>query len=144
MKATTLILSLIFIHESFSIFAQNVESETSKTGTIYILRSTGLFGSAGAFSTFIDGNLTCRINNNKYSIHEVPAGTHQFSIQFYGRKEKNKNAKIDVNVGRGETIYLSVVQIIGLYFNSIVYCDEITEETAKRKLIELNKDDKCH
>ena len=144
MKATTLILVLIFINVSFSILAQDSDSTARPAGTIYILRSTGFIGSAGAFSTFIDGNLACRINNNKYSIHEVPAGRHQFSIQFYGQKEKNKNDKIVVNVGSGETVFLSVVQIIGFYLNSIVYCDEITEETAKRKLIKLNNDDKCH
>ena len=61
-----------------------------ETGTIYFMRKTGISGTVSAFNAFIDGKLVCRLNNKKFSAHEVPAGEHIITVQFSGKNAKDK------------------------------------------------------
>ncbi|HTG67027.1 MAG TPA: DUF2846 domain-containing protein [Flavobacterium sp.] len=118
------------------------EKENLQTGKIYFLRSTGFQGSAVAFKTFIDGEFVCKLNNKKYSIHEVPVGKHECSVQFGGKKSKEKAEKFEVQVEPGKITYVQLVFETGVFINNI-YCEEVTENTAKKKMEILVEDTKC-
>jgi hypothetical protein len=123
-------------------FATAQDKENVETGKIYFLRSTGFQGSAVAFKTFIDGEFVCKLNNKKYSIHEVPVGKHECSVQFGGKTSKEKAEKFEVQVEAGKITYVQLVFETGVFINNI-YCEEVTENTAKKKMEILVEDTKC-
>lgn len=129
---SALLFSLIF---TFTMSGQ-------ETGKIYFLRSTGFQGSASAFKTFIDGEFVCKLNNKKYSVHEVPVGKHECSVQFGGKKSKEKAEKFEVQVEAGKSTYVELVFETGLFINNI-YCQEVTENTAINKMEKMEEDTKC-
>ncbi|CAM4027459.1 DUF2846 domain-containing protein [Flavobacterium sinopsychrotolerans] len=133
----TLIVTLFFASLASAQDSTNVE-----TGKIYFLRSTGFQGSAVAFKTFIDGEFVCKLNNKKYSIHEVPAGKHECSVQFGGKVSKDKAEKFVIQVEPGKITYVQLVFETGILINNI-YCEEVTENTAKSKMTNMTEDTKC-
>lgn len=139
MKQTilTLLVSLFF-----AVGAAAQEASVAETGKIYFLRSTGFQGSAVAFKTFIDGEFVCKLNNKKYSIHEVPAGKHECSVQFGGKVSKEKAEKFVIDVQPGKTVYVQIVFESGMLINN-VYCEEVTENTATSKMQNMKEDTDC-
>ncbi|WP_111309080.1 DUF2846 domain-containing protein [Confluentibacter sediminis] len=133
----TLMISLIFTSYIKAQDTNNIE-----TGKIYFLRSTGFAGSASAFKTFIDGQFVCKLNNKKYSIHEVPVGKHECSVQFGGKKSKERSEKFEVNVESGKNTYVQIVFETGAFINN-TYCEEVTENTATIKMENMEEDTKC-
>ena len=123
-------------------FAKAQDKEKVETGKIFFLRSTGFQGSAVAFKTFIDGEFVCKLNNKKYSIHEVPVGKHECSVQFGGKKSKEKAEKFEVQVEAGKITYVQLVFETGLLINNI-YCEEVTKNTAIKKMKIMEEDTKC-
>ncbi|WP_369765115.1 DUF2846 domain-containing protein [Flavobacterium sp. WC2429] len=136
------LIIVLLMSLSFNIAMQAQESKTTETGKIYFLRSTGFQGSAVAFKTFIDGEFVCKLNNKKYSIHEVPVGKHECSVQFGGKKSKEKAEKFEVQVEAGKITYVQLVFETGLFINNI-YCEEVTENTATKKMKIMEEDTKC-
>lgn len=147
MKRLTFLMLLTFCTITFNLSAQesvvteSVEME-SETGTICFIRSTGFAGSASAFKTFIDDEFVCKLNNKKYSLHEVSAGEHECSVQFGGKKSKEKAEKFKVEVKPGTITYVQLVFETGMFINN-VYCEEVTENTANQKMKKLKEDKKC-
>ncbi len=133
----TLLISL-----SFNSLVKAQDKENTETGKIYFLRSTGFTGSAAAFKTFIDGEFVCKLNNKKYSVHEVPVGKHECSVQFGGKVSKEKAEKFEVQVESGKITYVQLVFETGVFVNNI-YCEEVTENTAKQKIAKMEEDTKC-
>lgn len=113
-----------------------------ETGKVYFLRSTGFQGSAAAFTAFIDGELACKLNNKKYSIHEVTPGEHKFTVQFAGKKSKEKAEPIVIDVEAGKTYYIQMVFQTGAFVNNL-YCQEVTESSADTIMPTLKEDTKC-
>ena len=111
-------------------------------GKVYFIRSTGFQGSAAAFTAFIDANLVCKLNNKRYSIHEVPAGTHTFTVQFGGKKSKEKAEPITIDVKENQTYYIQMVFQTGVLKNNL-YCQEVTENSANTVLAQCEEDTKC-
>lgn len=111
-------------------------------GQVYFIRSTGFAGSATAFTAFIDEALVCKLNNKKYSIHEVMPGKHTFTVQFAGKNAKAKAEPISINIEAGKTYYIQMVFQSGFVKNNL-YCQEVTESSAKTILIECEEDTKC-
>ena len=136
------LLLIILSTISFNLFAQDSNTSESETGTICFIRSTGFAGSATAFKTFIDKEFVCKLNNKKYSFHEVSAGKHLCSVQFGGRKSKEKAEKFEVDVKPGKVTYVQLVFETGAFVNN-VYCEEVTENTANNKMKKLKEDIKC-
>ena len=114
----------------------------SKTGKVYFIRSTGLTGAAGAFTAFIDDGLVCKLNNKRFSIHEVGVGEHNFSVQFTGKKSKEKAERITIDVEAGKTYYIQLIFQAGMLKNN-VYCQEVTASSAKTVLKDCEEDKKC-
>ncbi|MBU0942041.1 MAG: DUF2846 domain-containing protein [Flavobacteriaceae bacterium] len=133
---------VLLISLSFNTIMQAQDVQAKETGKIYFLRSTGFQGSAVAFKTFIDGEFVCKLNNKKYSIHEVPVGKHECSVQFGGKKSKEKAEKFEVLVEAGKITYVQLVFETGAFVNNI-YCEEVTANTALKKMEGMTEDDKC-
>ena len=124
-------------------YAGSSQTEVStKTGTVCFLRSTGFQASAIAFKTFIDASFICKLNNKKYSMHEVPEGVHQCSVQFFGKNNKKKTAQFEIVVEAGKINYVQLAMKKG-FWKSSVYCEELTPNTAIAKMKELKEDTKC-
>lgn len=121
---------------SFTTLAQD------KKGKVYFIRSTGFQGSAVPFTAFIDKELVCKLNNKKFSIHEVEPGEHSFAVQFAGKDAKEKAEKITIDVEGGKTYYIQMVFQTGLIKNNL-YCQEVTENSAKTVLVNCEEDTKC-
>jgi hypothetical protein len=137
MKITKTIMLLIFaLTIASSSKAQN------KTAKIYFIRSTGFQGSVSAFTAFIDKEFVCKLNNNKFSIHEVNAGEHTFTVQFAGKKPKEKAEPIIINAEEGKTYYIQMIIQSGMFVNNL-YCQEVTENSAKTVLAKCIEDEKC-
>lgn len=118
------------------------ENNPDESGKIYFLRSTGYEASAIAFKVFIDEQNVCKIKNNKYSIHDVSPGKHICSVQFGGKTSKKSAEKFEVVVEPGKSVYINIVLRSGSVENN-TYCEEITENTAKKMIGELSQNTKC-
>jgi Protein of unknown function (DUF2846) len=111
-------------------------------GRIYFMRSTGFQGSAAGFTAFIDGEFVCKLNNKKFSMHVVPAGSHVVSVQFAGKKAKDKAEPITLTVEPDKSYYIQFVFQSGFFVNN-VYCSEITENSARPLMEGLEEDLNC-
>lgn len=142
MKKIYLIIFILSFGINTNVTAQNSDLNSENTGKICFIRSTGFMGSASAFKTFIDENFVCKLNNKRYSIHEVSAGKHTCSVQFGGKKSKARSEKFEVVVKPNETTYVQIVFETGVLVNNI-YCEEVTKNTALNKIKTLKEDKKC-
>jgi hypothetical protein len=131
MKKTILTLACIIAFLSAS-----VAQEKAK---VYFIRQTGFYGSAVNFKIYIDQKLTCLINNKRYSIFEVDAGTHEFSVQL--TKEYDKESQnISINMEAGKEYYLEIVWVTKRN-KSTTFISEIKKEDADDYFKRLKKDD---
>ena len=131
------ILSVFFvILVSNSLFAQNTN------GKVYFLRSDGFPPLAGAYNVFIDDALVCKINNKRFSIHNVTPGAHVVSSQILGNKPGKKVDKDKKQIEAGKTYYIQVFYKHGLFFNKLK-TKEIDEDSAKKLLSNLKEVKNC-
>jgi len=137
MKTIKLMLLLFVVH----IFISTVSAQSEK-GKIYFIRSTGYQGSAVPYTAFIDDQLVCKLNNKRFSIHEVDPGTHSFSVQFAGKNAKEKAERISIDVEAGKTYYIQLIFQPGLLTNNL-FCQEVTASSAKTVLAKCQQDMKC-
>lgn len=121
---------------------QDTLTVASQNARVYFIRSTGFAGSMSAFTAFIDEKLVCKLNNKKFSIHEVTPGEHSFTVQFAGKKAKDKAEPIIIQVEAGKTYYVQMVFQTGAFKNNL-YCQEVTENSANTILVECEEDTKC-
>jgi hypothetical protein len=136
MKHFKIVPFILFFFISFS------SVKAQETAKVYFIRSTGFQGSAVAFTAFIDQQLVCKLNNKKYSIHELTTGEHVFTVQFAGKTAKEKAEPIKINVEAGKTYYIQMVFQTG-YLKNNLYCQEVTESSAKTVLVNCVEDTKC-
>lgn len=141
MYFTRLFLLLVLILSFQS--GKTQDSLRTGTATVYFLRSTGATGSMGAFSTFIDDQLACHLNNKSFSIHQVAPGQHRFQAKFDGSKSSKKIKTLDLTLKAGETYYISV-DVTNHAFTASIYLMEITVNTARKMLPELKEDKNCN
>lgn len=111
------------------------------TGRIYFLRSTG-YNWGGAFKAFIDGKMVCNVQNKKFSVHEVKPGEHRFAVQFTGNEYTTKDEPVVINVEAGKSYYVQMA-IKQKFAGRDLYCQEVTEGTAKTLMKELKEDSNC-
>ncbi|MEX1132388.1 MAG: DUF2846 domain-containing protein [Flavobacteriales bacterium] len=110
-------------------------------GTVYVLRRTGYTGFADGYSIFMDGNRICVLNNKKYSVHQVPAGEHSFSVRFNGSDPKEDGERLTINIESGRDYYLTVTQRNGL--KSKVELQELGGSSGKKAMEDVTRDDNC-
>ena len=129
---------------SGSLYGQGQNGQTDSTkqsGKVYFMRSTGFQGSAQGFTVFIDDSVVCKLNNKRFSIHDVAPGTHRFSVQFAGKSSKEKAERIEIEIEAGKTYYIQLIFQSGLVKNNL-YCQEVTKSSANTMLDKL-KEDNC-
>lgn len=136
MKHLKTVAFILFFFLNFS------PASAQESAKVYFIRSTGFQGSAVAFTAFIDQQLVCKLNNKKYSVHDVTPGEHVFTVQFAGKSAKEKAEPIKINVEAGKTYYVQMVFQTG-YFKNNLYCQEVTESSAKTVLANCVEDTKC-
>lgn len=137
MKATKLLLLLaLFSTISFSVFSQ------SKTGQVYLIRSTGYTGSAVNYSFYVDGQLICKLKNKSFSIHDLAVGDHTVSVVSGGISNGKKSTPLKITVAEGKANYVSVVSTQAGFANKIT-CQEITQNSADPILAKSKEKEDC-
>jgi hypothetical protein len=131
---------IITLTYSFSVNAQ--ESKNKETGKIYFLRSTGIPGSGSAFKMFIDDKFVCKLNNKKYSVHEVAVGKHSCFVKGGRNKPKESAEKFEVQVEAGKITYVQLIYEIDI-FKYYLYFEEVTEEIASKNIEKMSEDTEC-
>jgi hypothetical protein len=122
-----------------SVSEENVQIEEETKGEIIFIRDTGYNGSAIACRTFIDENLTSKINNRRFTKHLIEAGEYDMSAQFYGKKRRKKARISKINVEAGKTHYVLLVYRVR-FWNTRLDLVEITETSAQPWLEEMKED----
>ena len=108
------------------------ENDTNaEYGLVYFLRGKGHAGSATAFSALIDDVRVCKLNNRRYSVHQVSPGKHEFKAQFGGKKGKKKAEIALIEIEAGKTYYIQMVMQASFWVND-VSAQEITRNSALR------------
>ena len=133
----TLVVTLFFAS-----LASAQETPNVATGKIYFLRSTGFSGSGSAFKMFLDDKVVCKLNNNKYSIHEVAVGKHNCFVKGGRMKSKESAEKFEVQVEAGKITYVQLIYEIGV-LNYYLYFEEVTEEIALKNIEKMSEDTEC-
>lgn len=136
------ILSLAFLVSNLVNGQTGAADSTNQNGKVYFLRSTGFNGSAAGFTVFIDDIVVCKLNNKRYSIHDVAPGNHRFSVQFAGKESKEKAERIEISIEAGKIYYIQLIFQGGFWKNNL-YCQEVTENSAKKVMPDLQEDKKC-
>lgn len=131
------IFLLLVLIPGLNLTAQDLaENDPNSTnGLVYFLRGKNYAGSATAFSALIDGNRVCKLNNRRYSVHEVTPGEHEFKAQFGGKKGKKKAEVTTITIEAGKTYYLQMVMHMNFWYGN-VYPQEITRNGALRLLVD--------
>lgn len=138
MKNIIVFFLAICFHFSFGQEPELKENDKdSQFGLVYFIRGKGFAGSATAFSALIDGERVCKLNNRRYSAHEVAPGEHEFKAQFTGKEGKKKAEVALINVEAGGTYYIQMVME-----SSFVVNDVIAQEITRNSALRLVKDDK--
>jgi hypothetical protein len=117
----------------------------AQTGTakIFLIREGMYEGAAAACSIFKDGELLCKLNNKRYSIHDVAPGKYTFHTQWGGNKpNKQTIGDITVTIEEGKTYYIKF-NSVSKAFNGYIGLIEVTENTFKTIEPNLKLDDKC-
>jgi len=126
------VLILILVITSLSANAQKAK--------IYFIRSTGFQGSATKFNCFVDKKICCKINNKKYSVHEVEPGQHQVDVQIGGKEYKGDDEPLIIETEAGKSYFIEMTLKSGFMKNNLL-CQEITERSAKAAMKDLEEDD---
>jgi len=137
MKAIrTFSLLAFFLTASLGAFSQ------TKTGQVYLIRSTGYTGSAVNYSFYIDDQLICKLKNKSFSIHDLPVGEHTVSVVSGGISNGKKSTPLKITVIEGKVNYVSVVSTQAGYANKIT-CQEITQNSAESVLAKTKEKKDC-
>jgi hypothetical protein len=102
-------------------------SFAQEASTVHIARNKIYSGAMGQLKIFIDEKLSCEINNNSYSTHNLSPGKHTFSVQWGGKEEKENASEkrtLEIECVAGKTYYLKIIKeqknmILWLYIEEI-------------------------
>lgn len=131
------LFSFLIIFTAACLCTQKLRAQ-SGSGQLYFIRSTGYVGSAVNFRLYIDDSLTCKLKNKTYSIHTLPVGKHTVSAQNSGLGSKKRSKPFEVTIEEGKTAYIDVI------WANDVSCEEITRNSAERKLKGLKQTTACN
>jgi hypothetical protein len=133
----SLLISCFFLLSAIALKAQ------STTSTVYFIRERAYEGSLAAYFAYMDDEMLCKINNKKFSIHEVPSGAHVFGVQYSGGKPNNKTeGKVSITLEPGKTYYFKVNPVTRA-FGGYLGLVEVTENTFNTLKPGLTQDTEC-
>jgi hypothetical protein len=113
--------------------------------TVLVARKKLYTGAQGAVKIFMDGQIICEIENNAFTAHQVVAGEHTFSAQWFSKKSKKESDRdldLKLTLQPGKQYFLQLAtQNKGLITYALL--QEITDSTWTRTKDGLHEDD-CH
>lgn len=137
-----ILFTTFLILVSISIFPLIGKAQKA-TAKIILIRQGVVEGNAVRSSIFMNEQLLCQLNNEKYSTHEVDPGRYNFHAQWGGlNKRSDTRGDIEINVEGGKTYYIMlniVVKSLSRYLGLI----EVTELTFEKLKPSLKLDEKC-
>ena len=85
-----------------------------------------------------------KLNNRRFSAHEVSPGKHEFKAQFGGKEGKKKAEIVRIEIEAGKTYYIQMVMQASFWVND-VSAVEITRNSALRLMEEdkIKQDPNC-
>ncbi len=113
-----------------------------KKAKAYLIRATSITGAALSLKAFIDTRMVCLLNNNKFSVHEVNAGTHTFHVQALGKKPDRASERMSIELEEGKTYYIQMVYMGKLILDKLFF-QEITTNMGQQILKKCVEDTKC-
>ncbi len=123
---------------ALAIIFMNLASQAQEgQGKVYFLRSTNYVASLVPFKALIDSQVVCKLKNNRYSVHAVTAGEHNFQTKATGLGSKKTSRSLRINIQSGKTTYLSVAN------TNPPYLEELTEDSGQRLLKRLGETRDC-
>lgn len=98
----------------------------------------------GQLTVFIDGKPVCKLNNKKYSTHQVPAGEHTVAITYSSAKLKDKaeEKSLPVTVMAGKAYYFKAIEDTKVMMVKDLHLEEVTKPSWDRYSKKL-KPDNC-
>ena len=118
------------------------EIDPNTPASLYFIRSTGLQGGAVPFSIFMDNQKICKLNNNRYSIHEINPGEHNITMQFRGKKPKDFGKVFNILPGNSYYFELGLKQVSKIDYR--LYFHEISKNKADDLMKSLKEDVNCN
>lgn len=114
----------------------------AQTAKVYFLRSTGYKGSAVSFKVAIDDDVVCKLNNNRYSVHDVKVGEHVFTVQLNMKENAKTMRPLTLDIVEGKTYYVELIYITK--FTKVeYYCNIIPEADAQALMKKMEQDKDC-
>lgn len=113
-----------------SVFSATAQDSTG-TGKIYFVRHTGYNGMALNFHCFIDSGRVCDLKNNRYSVHEVPAGDHIVNVKVYSKELKSPKHPVTIKVEPGQSYYVKILPEKSYSFEAYLKTMAVSETTIK-------------
>lgn len=110
--------------------------------TLYILRSTGENAAEYSFSTFVNDSLFCKLNNKKFSAHQMQPGLKTIHAQYGGSDPKRKSERINILMEPGKVYYVNL-ELQQRFGGCDLFCNEITPSAARTLFKDLKADTKC-
>lgn len=135
----------IFLLFVFSICFINFSFSQENKSKICFIRAPRHYGAEIRFNIFIDKKLVCKIHNNRYSIHEIEPGEHNFAIQAVGEELDAgaiKRSKT-INVTAGKNFYFIINTASTGMGVQLLSFEEIMESSYKRSVKDLELENEC-
>lgn len=133
-------LTVIICIGSLSLSAQDTTANAG-TAKVYIIRSTGFGGSAVKFRAWVNDSLICKLPNNYYSIHTIAPGSYTFHATSFDKYKMQENG-FEIQLEAGKTYYFKIA-IKKRAFDSYIYLQEITENSAAPLIEKCKKEVEC-
>ncbi len=121
----------------------NGKSQTNNTDESYIyFYRDGQFGGAlSNYKMFVDDKKVCKISNDRWFKVTVTPGKHDIEAKIGGTSIMKKETSLSIVTEPGKSYYISC-DIKRSVTRSRMEMEEVTENTAKRKMADM-KEDKC-
>ena len=118
------------------------QSDTTQLAKVYIIRATGYTGSLVNLRAMIDDQLFCKIKNNRFAVAWVKPGSHKFFVTSWDGPSKKEKLGLEIPIEAGKIYYLRMV-MKQRFFETQMYFEEITENSAAPLLAKHKEDKEC-
>ncbi|MFC1226202.1 DUF2846 domain-containing protein [Pedobacter sp. BG31] len=109
----------------FAFFCSGAAFAQDSTGKIYVVRRTGMNGSAVNYRLYVDGELICKMKNKTYSVHDLKPGEHTISVQPGGIPDRRLKLPVKFTVAEGKVNYFMINS------GNEITCLEVPQSTAE-------------
>jgi hypothetical protein len=133
---------LVFLVLLFLITVSSSSGQDSTKSKIYFIRRTGLNSFAEAIDIYIDNKRVCKLANDRFSIHTIKEGDHQFGVRETSGHTTGTLHPVKIQISKGEIYYLAINY--GESAISKIQCSPVSESEAKKLLKFCAKKPQCY